>query len=558
MREISNKFSCLLGVVVLDRPDYDQGILKIINDASKFRPIKEDPTLLREGRLQRLLRKLKKDGHLDSEVYENIYPKGSQPARIYGLPKMHKDRGPNSAPPFRPIVSSIGTYNYNLAKYLCNLLSPHIPTEHCATDTFTFVQDIQSLSMFGKFMVSFDVESLFTNIPLGECIDLAVNYISEGNPDLKLSKSELRSLFTVATAQTHFLFNGSFYDQIDGVAMGSPLAPVLANLFMGHHEKLWLENFQGSKILFYRRYVDDTFCLFHSEHDATIFFDYINSRHPNIRFTMEKEAHHKLPFLDVLVNNNDPNSLLTSVYRKKTFTGLLTNYFSFTSYSYKVGLIRTLVDRAYKINNTWPGLHEDITKLMDILKKNLFPAHLIERVVNRYVTGTLSNHSPRVSLPSSPTFYFKLPYIGHFSVVTQKRVRHLIKRYCNDLDIKLVFSSFKIGNLFGVKDPIPGGLRSRVVYKFACAGCNACYVGETTRHFSTRVREHLVSDRASHIFKHLENSEHCHALCSVDCFHILDHASTTFQLKIKEAFHIRREQPSLNQQLHHVNLKLSF
>ena len=86
--------------------------------------------------------------------------------------------------------------------------------------------------MFGKFMVFFDVESLFTNIPLEECIDLAVNYISEGDPDLKLSKSDLRSLFTVATAQTHFLFNGSFYDQIDGVAMGSPLAPVLANLFM--------------------------------------------------------------------------------------------------------------------------------------------------------------------------------------------------------------------------------------------------------------------------------------------------------------------------------------
>ena len=107
--------------------------------------------------------------------------------------------------------------------------------------------------MFGTFMVSFAVKSLLTNIILEQCIDLAVNYISEGNP-------ELRSLFTVATAQTHFLFNGSFYDQIDGVAMGSPLAPVLANLFMGHHEKLSLENFQGSEILFYRRYVDDTFC----------------------------------------------------------------------------------------------------------------------------------------------------------------------------------------------------------------------------------------------------------------------------------------------------------
>ena len=137
-------------------------------------------------------------------------------------------------------------------------------------------------------------------------------------------------LFTAATTQTHFIFNGSFYDQIDGVAMGSPLAPILANLFMRHHEKLWLKNFHGSTILFCCQYVDDTFCLFHSEHDATLFFDYIKSRHPNIRFTMKKQVNHKSPFLDVLTGNNDPSSSLTSVYCKKTFTGLLTNYFSFT------------------------------------------------------------------------------------------------------------------------------------------------------------------------------------------------------------------------------------
>ena len=96
--------------------------------------------------------------------------------------------------------------------------------------------------------------------------------------------------------------------------------------------------------------------------------------------------------------------------------------------------------------------------------------------------------------------------------------------------------------LYGVKDPIPGGLRSRFAYKFACAGCNVCYVGETTRNFSTRLREHLVSDKDLHIFKHLRNSEHRHALCSVDFFHLfLDHTFTGFQLKIKEAFHIQKE-----------------
>jgi len=78
---------------------------------------------------QCFLGKLKNNGHLDDETYSNIYPIGSQPARIYGLPKMHKPRAPNTIPPFRPIISSIGIYNYKLSKYLCSLLQPHIPSE---------------------------------------------------------------------------------------------------------------------------------------------------------------------------------------------------------------------------------------------------------------------------------------------------------------------------------------------------------------------------------------------------------------------------------------------
>jgi len=100
-------------------------------------------------------------------------------------------------------------------------------------------------------------------------------------------------------------------------------------------------------------------------------------------------------------------------------------------------------------------------------------------------------------------------------------------------------SSFDGGKyMFGVKDPIPGRLCSRVVYKFACGGCNACLGGEMVWHFSRRMKEHLASERVSHILKHLQNSEHWHALCSADCF--------------------QRDQSSMNQQLHHVNLKLSL
>ena len=142
---------------------------------SKIIQLKVDPTMTRESKLQRFLRTLKKEGQIISEVYSEIYPTSSQPASIYGLPKMHRARAPGSAPPFRSIVSMISTHNYKLVKFLCSLLVPY---------TFSFVTEITNISTHGKFMVSYDVESLFTNIPLGESIDLAVHYIVEGNPIL--------------------------------------------------------------------------------------------------------------------------------------------------------------------------------------------------------------------------------------------------------------------------------------------------------------------------------------------------------------------------------------
>ena len=149
-------------------------------------------------------------------------------------------------------------------------------------------------------------------------------------------------------------------------------------------------------------------------------------------------------------------------------------------------------------------------------------------------------------------------FIGHFSVTAQRSIRKLANRLCKPIDLRLVFTTFKVRNLFNVKDAVPEGLRTRVVYKFSCASCNACYVGETSRHFSTRVREHLLSDRSSNVFKHLQGSEFCRASCTPDCFEILDSAATKYQVKLKESMFIKWEKPYLNQQVKHINLTLSL
>ena len=114
---------------------------------------------------------------------------------------------------------------------------------------------------------------------------------------------------------------------------GLPLAPVLAILLMGHHEKRRLENYNLG-IEFYRRYVDDTFALFNTEQDALSFFSSINSQHPNIKFTRVREENHKLPFLDVLLDNYSNQGITTSVFHKKTCTqsSLLTNCYGFVPF----------------------------------------------------------------------------------------------------------------------------------------------------------------------------------------------------------------------------------
>ena len=209
------------------------------------------------------------------------------------------------------------------------------------------------------------------------------------------------------------MFNGDFYDQIDGVAMGSPLAPILANIFMAFYEEKWLNEFEGNKPIFYRRYVDDIFAVFDSEDEALKFFNFINNKHDNIIFTMEKEIDNKLSFLDVLLDNSS-SSLKTSVFRKKTFTGLLTAFNSITSFSYKSGLVKCLIDRAFKINNTWFGFHIDLENIKSILQKNMYPNYLIDNIAKTYLNNNCCPKENDSTKTSDNVRYYRLPFTGKF------------------------------------------------------------------------------------------------------------------------------------------------
>ena len=138
--------------------------------------------------------------------YEKIYPSGFKPTSIYDLPKIHKLNINIDNLSLRHIISSIGTYNYNLSKFHTNLLVPVIPTTNCTKDSLTFCEEIWKVRATNKFLNYDDVCSLFTSIPLKETIDNAVDLLFEHNPDFKITKNEFKKFFDFAISGTLFLF----------------------------------------------------------------------------------------------------------------------------------------------------------------------------------------------------------------------------------------------------------------------------------------------------------------------------------------------------------------
>ena len=286
------------GIVILDRSDYVNKMNSILSDTSKFRMAKQQDVYKISRTIESKVRRFLKDqvykpGYISEFEYQKLYPNGSHVGIMYGLPKVHK-----SGCPLRPICSAIGTSTYELGKYISKIIKPASLNSN-GTDlrnTFDFVSQVSNCDVSDKFMVSFDVQSLFTNVPLARTVDICMDrlYRSSLTPP-SLPEDVLRELINLCVANNTFIFDGKIYQQHDGVAMGSSLGPILANIWMCYLEE---EYFIKSNLYpeFYRRYVDDTFCIFNSKESADLFLEFLNSIDDSTKFDVEYEHENKLGF----------------------------------------------------------------------------------------------------------------------------------------------------------------------------------------------------------------------------------------------------------------------
>ena len=161
-------------------------------------------------------------------------------------------------------------------------------------------------------------------------------------------------------------------------------------------------------------YVDEILAAFDNEKDSLNFLNFLNNRHPNINFTIEKQINHSIAFLDVLISGINNRNLTLQTYHKSTYTGLLLNFKSFTSFSCKISLIKCLIDRSLEIYNNWNSFHNDIQNIKSNLIKCVYPPFLINKIIKKHLDHKFSSNQNQLKDKSDDDF-FKLSYISNLS-----------------------------------------------------------------------------------------------------------------------------------------------
>jgi len=525
----------------------------LLADTSKFQICNKIPinlSLNLEEKVNRSLRNLLDNKKIDKTLYDNLYTRGSAPGILYGLPKIHK-----SNLPMRPILAAYNTHNYKLAKFLSSLLTPYTSNEFTIRNSYDFKNKIHTINNLNKYhMCSFDIESLYTNIPTSDAINILLEKIFKDLTSFhNFTKQEFKNLLNLACNDVYFFFNNKLYFQTNSLAMGSPLSAALANIYLDHYETTWLSTCPTTfKPYFYSRYMDDTFLLFDSSFKAPLFLNFLNNKLPNIKFTCEEETNNSLQFLDIFISKN-LHCTNTSIFRKKTFTGLGLNYFSHIPFIYKLNNIKALIYRAYHISSDFHLIHKEFNFITEFLNRNLYPTKIIQNTIKNFL-NTIYNKQTTISTATQKIVYIKFPFYDHLSIKLKKELQPILQNTFPQLKIIPIFTNNnKIGSILNHKDRLPDSLRSLVVYKYNCDSCSAIYVGSTMRQLHVRTSEHRgISPRTgknitnpSHSSIREHTLKHQHQL-NPSNFKIITQTNHPSDLRILESFYITTLKPSLN------------
>ncbi len=523
-------------VVVMDKIEYREKALSLLSDKNTYTVLKSDPTGKTQRDLNAKLLLLKKSNIISETTYKMLYSSDGLSPRFYGLPKIHKPEIP-----LRPIVSFVNSPTYGVSSFLAKILSPVVGnTENTVKNSYHFAEFIRGKTLNAdEVLVSFDVISLFTKIPVDLAIRVARKRLRQ---DVTLSQrtsmpiEDIIDLLSFCLNTTYFVFDGIYYQQVFGTAMGSPVSAVIANLVMEDVEQRALAS-APVRLSFWKRFVDDIISAV-SRNDIDILLQHLNSIEPSIQFTVERETNGHLAFLDLNVYRTIEGKLETAVYRKPTHTDKYLSYNSHHPVSHKKSVAKTLLQRAEHLPSNSDSQANEREYVLNILRENNYPKDFLKNCLNPSACRNQNNSEGDTSIKG----YAVVPYI--------QGVTEPIKRILSNCNIKVALKPYlTLGHIFAKpKDPIPTNQKTHAVYSIPCNDCEKEYLGQSKRQFGTRLKEHqkavsTLNKGKSALAEHVCDTKHAIAW---ENSKIITTNNRYGQRRCLEAWHINMNQHALN------------
>ena len=533
--------------VILDKEEYLEKMDFILSDNSKFKRITRNPTEEVQQKANKFIEAL--NAAQDDLKLPKIIG-DFKPGHIYGNVKTHK-----TGYPLRPIISQIPTPTYNLAKSLNQIISPYMPDEFCLKSSSDFI-DLLETSKPEGIIASLDIESLFTNVPIDDTIDMILDetYNHPHLPPPKIPPYILKELLNVCTKEAPFRCpKGNLYVQVEGVAMGSPLGPVFANFYMGKLEKTLFSN-SNIKPSIYARYVDDIFVQVKNEEELKSLKELFQSN-SKLKFTFELSSQSKLPFLDILIEQRQ-NTFNTKVYHKPTDKGHCLNGESECVDKYKISVILSYLNRAYKVCKTWHEFHIETVHIKQRLINNNYTNTMIDSEIKKFLT---KKHNTETKENKKPiTVYYENQ--THINYKTEERViKDIVYNNVkcvdpnNKLDLIIYYRNNKTSNLVmknNLAPPTKHLQQTNVIYEFTCPMSHSQvtqYIGFTQTTLSQRLTSHAQNGS---ILNHFKQEHHIKPTREqlTENTKILSKSNDRLRLAIKESFFILDSKPEINKQ----------
>jgi hypothetical protein len=512
--------------VILFKNDYYSGMNELIGDPTVYKKIKSNPTMKTQAENKLLINRIIRDETMNQdEKLKLTKTKTSNAtiAKLYGLVKTHK-LDPNNIPgdtntlKFRPIVSCINSPTYKLSRFISDVLQNCVTSRFHVLNSYDFQKFIvqQKIPEFYK-LISLDIVSLFTNIPLILVREMIVHNWPRIVTHTSLTLDSFMEIVEFCTNRSFFMFNGEFYHQQDGLAMGQPYSPVIANLVVEILLEEVIEKLDF-EIPFLKIYVDDIITAVPIdlvEYTVNIF----NGYNPRLQFTSECEENSRLAFLDLELIHNEDNTISTEWYMKPTSSGRIINYNSNHPMTLKMNTAYGFINRVMSLTSNLN--YNTRNTCVKMLRKNDYPLSLINRLMNRCKTKQTNPNTTNESRKQN-ALYRSLTYVPELS----ERISSLLRKQIENLAIG--FKTKKsLGDIYShLKDKEEKWFDSGVIYSIPCTGCgDSSYIGVTTQYLRARIGQHRDNVRSFYNHRFSGNASALETLVSRSA--LVEHVSQT-------------------------------